>query len=146
MFKKILVATDGSMSSEQAVRLALELGTAHNAKVMALHVIDPYPFIGIGSVNPAGYLAYMDAAKKNAADAHQRFMDLAEKMAPSVAVECLLAEGSGVSASIVQASKENDCDLIVIGSHGRGTLGRLMLGSVATKVTHEASIPVLIAR
>ena len=146
MFQKILVATDGSASSEQATRLALELGVTHRAKVMALNVIDPYPFIGMGSVNPVGYLAYMDAAKKNAADVHQRFMALAQKIAPSVAIDCLMAEGSAVSAGILQTSKEQDCDLIVIGSHGRGHLGRLLLGSVATKVVHESSIPVLISR
>lgn len=106
MFQKILVATDGSASSEQATRLALELGVIHSAKVMAL----------------------------------------AQKLAPSVAIDCLMAEGSAVSAGILQTSKEQDCDLIFIGSHGRGHLGRLLLGSVTTKVVHASSIPVLISR
>ncbi len=146
MFQKILVATDGSASSEQAMRLALELGVTHSAKVMALNVIDPYPLIGMSLANPVGYLAYMAAAKKNAVDIHQRFIALAQKIAPSVPIDCLMAEGCAVSAGILQTSKEQDCDLIVIGSHGRGHLGRLMLGSVATKVVHESSIPVLISR
>ena len=105
MVQKILVATDGSASSDQATRLALELDVTHSAKVMALNVIDTYPFIGMGTINPV----------------------------------------AAVSAGILQTSKEQDCDLIVIGSHGRGHLGRLLLGSVATKVVHESSIPVLIS-
>lgn len=146
MFKKILLATDGSAVSEQATRLALLIGSLHGSRVMALNIVEPYPFIGIDSMNPAGYLAYMDAAKKNTIDIHQKFLQLAQVIAPSVPVDCLMSEGSTVSAGILQVCKDQDCDLIVIGSHGRGKLGRLMLGSVATKVVNESPITVLVAR
>ena len=146
MFKKILLATDGSVSSETAMKLAFELGSTHGATVVGLYVIDPYPFIGISSINPMGYVTYMDSAKIHAAEVHQHFLELSQQIAPSVEIECLLLEGASASDGILQSSKEQHCDLIVLGSHGRGGLGRLMLGSVATKVVNESLIPVLIAR
>jgi len=146
MFKKILLATDGSVSSEHAMKLALELGAVHQATVLALYVNDPYPFIGVGSVNPVGYMAYMDTVKQYASEIHQKFMQLAQQISPAVPVECLLLEDTVVSVGILQTSKEQCCDLIVMGSHGRSGLGRLILGSVATKVVNESAIPVLITR
>ena len=146
MFQKILLATDGSESSEHAMQLALELGAVHHAKVMALYVNDPYPYIGVGSVNPVGYLAYMDTVKKYASEIHQKFIEMAQKLAPTVAVECLLLEDTVASVGILQTSKEQCCDLIVMGSHGRSGLGRLILGSVASKVVNTSPIPVLITR
>ena len=58
MFKHILLATDGSASSEHASRLAVDLARTHGAKLTALYVADPYPYIGIGELNPAGLQAY----------------------------------------------------------------------------------------
>jgi len=146
MFKKILLATDGSIASEKAMVLALELGAIHSAQVMALYVIDPYPFIGIGLMNPMGYAAYWDSGKQHAAAIHENFMQQAKELAPSVPIECLLLEGGQASEGILKVAQEKDCDLIVMGSHGLGGLGRMVLGSVATQVLHQANIPVLISK
>ena len=54
MFKHILLATDGSASSEHAAQLAVNLARIHGARLTALYVADPYPYIGIGEMNPAG--------------------------------------------------------------------------------------------
>ena len=145
MFQHILLATDGSAASEHAAQLAVDLARVHGAKLTALYVVDPYPYLGIGEANPLGFQAYMSAALQHAAEAHQKVMALCEKT-PTVAFQPRLAEDVGAAAGIVLSAKQVDADLIVVGSHGRTGVVRLMLGSVATKVVAESPIPVLVAR
>ena len=145
MFQHILLATDGSAASVHAALLAVDLARVHGAKLTALYVVDPYPYLGIGEANPLGFQAYMSAALQHAAEAHQKVMALCEKT-PAVAFQPRLAEDVGAAAGIVLSAKQVDADLIVVGSHGRTGVVRLMLGSVASKVVAESPIPVLVAR
>jgi nucleotide-binding universal stress UspA family protein len=145
MFKHILLATDGSAASEHAAQLAVNLARVHGAKLTALYVVDPYPYMGIGETNPLGFQAYMSAALGHAAQAHGKVAALCEQ-APVVPFQARLAEEVGAATGIVQSAKQVDADLIVVGSHGRTGVARLMLGSVASKVVAESAIPVLVAR
>ena len=145
MFKHILLATDGSAASEHAAQLAVDLARVHGARLTALYVVDPYPYLGVGESNPLGFQAYMSAALEHAAAAHNKVAALCEK-APVVPFQARLAEDVGASMGIVQSAKEVGADLIVVGSHGRTGVARLMLGSVASKVVAESAIPVLVAR
>src|SRR3954453_9260652 len=72
MFKKILLATDGSPASANAARLAVDLARTHGARLTAVYVVDPYPYLGIGEANPLGFQAYMSAAHEHAAQAHSQ--------------------------------------------------------------------------
>ncbi|HMA06318.1 MAG TPA: universal stress protein, partial [Ramlibacter sp.] len=72
MFKHILLGTDGSAASEHAATLAVGLARTHRAKLTALYVVDPYPYLGIGETNPMGFQAYMAAAQQHAAQAHAK--------------------------------------------------------------------------
>lgn len=145
MFQHILLATDGSAASEHAARLAVDLARVHQARLTALYVVDPYPYLGVGEANPAGYQAYMSAALQHAGDAHARVLALCQQE-PRVAFQPRVAEEVGAAAGIVQAAKQAEADLVVVGSHGRTGVARLMLGSVASKVVAESPIPVLVAR
>ena len=145
MFKHILFATDGSAASEHAAQLAVDLARVHGAKLTALYVVDPYPYLGIGEANPLGFQAYMSAALQHAAEAHNKVAALCEQ-APAVACQPRLAEDVAAAAGIVQTARQVEADLIVVGSHGRTGVARLMLGSVASKVVAESPIPVLVAR
>lgn len=145
MFRHILLATDGSSASEHAATLAVQLARVHGARLTALYVVDPYPYLGIGEANPLGFQAYMSAALQHAAEAHAKVMAMCEK-APAVAFFPRLAEDVAAAAGIVQSARQVDADLIVVGSHGRTGVARLMLGSVASKVVAESPIPVLVAR
>jgi nucleotide-binding universal stress UspA family protein len=145
MFRHILLATDGSSASEHAAQLAVELARVHQARLTALYVVDPYPYLGIGETNPLGFQAYMSAALQHAADAHGKVMAMCEK-APAVPCQARLAEDVAAAAGIVQSARQVEADLIVVGSHGRTGVARLMLGSVASKVVAESPIPVLVAR
>ena len=146
MFKHILLATDGSEASAHAAALAVGLARAHGASLTALYVVDPYPYMGVGELNPLGYQAYTAEAQQAAAIAHAQVDALCNKGGEAVALQARLVEGVSASAGIVQTATELGADLIVVGSHGRTGIARLMLGSVATKVVAESTVPVLVAR
>jgi nucleotide-binding universal stress UspA family protein len=145
MFRHILLATDGSSASEHAAQLAVELARVHGARLTALYVVDPYPYLGVGETNPLGFQAYMSAALEHGAAAHTKVMGLCEKE-PRVPCQPRLAENVAAATGIVQSAGQVEADLIVVGSHGRTGVVRLMLGSVASKVVAESPIPVLVAR
>lgn len=146
MFKHILLATDGSAASEHAAALAVDLARTHGAKLTALYVADPYPYIGVGEINPMGYQAYSAAAQQLAAQAHATVDALCKKGGSPVSLQARLVEDVAAASGIVQSAKDQEADLIVLGSHGRSGIARLMLGSVATKVVAESPVPVLVTR
>ena len=146
MFKHILFATDGSAASEHAAKLATGMARTHGAKLTALYVVDPYPYIGIGESNPLGFQSYMSAAHEHAAQAHAKVAELCSQGGAPVPLQVRMAENVTASAGIVQMAKDEGADLIVMGSHGRTGLARLMLGSVAGKVLAESTVPVLVVR
>ena len=146
MFKRILLATDGSAASDHAATLALSLARQSGATVTALYVVDPYPFLGVGEVNPMGFDAYMSAARDQAAQAHAQVLKKAAEGASPVTVHTRMVEDVAVMEGILDTIKQGPCDLVVIGSHGRTGLSRLMLGSVAAKVVAHSPVPVLVTR
>ncbi|NML84594.1 universal stress protein [Polaromonas sp.] len=146
MFKHILLATDGSAASENATQLAVDLARTHGAKLTAVYVVDPYPFLAIGESNPLGFQAYMAAAQQHAALAHARVAALCSQGGAPVVLQARMVENVTASSGIVQMAAEESADLVVVGSHGRSGIARLMLGSVASKVVAESLVPVLVAR
>ncbi|QDL55072.1 universal stress protein [Rhodoferax aquaticus] len=148
MFHHIVLATDGSPASDHAVTLAVGLARTHGAKLTAVYAIDPYPYLGLGEVNPMGFQAYISAAQTQAEEAYAkvRVLCAASDKAPSVELQVRMVEDQAVSTGIVQTAQAEGADLIVVGSHGRSGIARLMLGSVASKVVAESPIPVLVAR
>ena len=146
MFKHILVATDGSPASEHAAKLAVGLARTHGAKLTAVYVVDPYPYIGLGEVNPLGLQAYTAAAQQQAVAAHAQVEALCQKGGAAIALQVRLVEDVGAASGIVETAKAEGADLLVVGSHGRSGLSRFLLGSVATKVVAQSAIPVLVTR
>lgn len=146
MFKHILLATDGSAASAHAAGLAVGLARLHGSRLTAVYVIDPYPYIGVGEINPMGFQAYMAAAQHYAASAHAQVEALCQQGGTPIALQARLVEDVGVASGIVQTAEAEGADLIVLGSHGRSGLARLMLGSVSTKVVAESRVPVLVSR
>jgi nucleotide-binding universal stress UspA family protein len=133
--KTILHPTDFSERSEHAFRLACSLARDHLARLVVLHVIPPpqtvaYEAMPMVPMHPPGYRKELEAR-------------LRELKAPAgVAVEYLLEEGFAAT-EIVRLAKELSADLIVLGTHGRAGVGRLLLGSVAEQVLRKATCPVL---
>lgn len=146
MFKHILIATDGSEASDHAAALAVSMARIHGSRITAIFVVDPYPFLGIGETNPMGFQAYMSAALDHAADAHSKVEALCVSGNEKINLQVRVVEGVTAAHGIVQTAKDELADLIVLGSHGRSGIRRLMLGSVANKVVAESTIPVLVTR
>ncbi len=146
MFKLILLATDGSAACDQATRTAIGLARTHGARLMAVYVVDPYPYLGIGQTNPLGFQAYIAAAHAHAGKALARAAELCEDGGPPVATEARIVEEATAAHGIAQTARDEGADLIVIGSHGHGALRKLMLGSVTSRVLAEATMPVLVVR
>ena len=146
MFKNILLATDGSPASEQAALLAVSLAREGGARLTALYVIDPYPYLGVGEASAVGFQAYMGNAYEAAAQAHSRIAAMCSDGGRNVDLQLRRGEDASAADSIVRTAVEENADLIVVGSHGRTGLSRMMLGSVAAKVVAGSPIPVLVAR
>ena len=146
MFRNIVLATDGSPASAHAAELAIALARVHGAKLTAVYVVDPYPYLGIGEANPMGFQAYMSAAHAHAAEAHASVANLCQQAGAPIPLEARMVEDVSAAEGIVQTAQEEGADLIVIGSHGRTGITRLMLGSVAAKVVAQSPLPVLVAR
>lgn len=146
MFTNILLATDGSAASDQAAQLAVNLASTHGARLTALYVVDPYPYIGVGEASAVGFQAYMSAAYEHAAQAHSKIAALCDKQARPVDLQLRRGEDSSAADCIVQTARDEGSDLIVVGSHGRSGVARLMLGSIAAKVVAQSPLPVLVAR
>ena len=144
MFKHILVPVDGSETSNKAVVKAVGLAKAFGSIVTVLYVIDPYPFTGVGADFAYGQAQYLSAAT---AEANQA-LDEAKKVFEDagVQVNTLLGEGHAVHEGIGRVLSSVDADLIVMGSHGRRGLEKLMLGSVTQRVLGVVHVPVLVVR
>ena len=146
MFTHIMLASDGYAASASAAALAVELARVHGAKLTVLYVLDPYPYLGIGEANPFGFQAYMSAGQDHAAQVHAQVAALCEQGGAPVALQMRLVENVTAAKGIVQTAASEGADLIVMGSHGRGSMARMMLGSVTSKVLAESHIPALITR
>jgi nucleotide-binding universal stress UspA family protein len=144
MFQNILLATDGSDASEHASTMAVHLAHTHGAKLTALYVADPY--VSLGASSDAGFQAYMTAVQRAAAEAHAKANALCILTDPPVQLQTLLIENTKASNGIVETANSEGVDLIVVGSHGRSGIARLVLGSVADKVVAQSTVPVLVVR
>jgi nucleotide-binding universal stress UspA family protein len=136
--RHILVPTDFSDHSNYALQVAIDLARQHGATLTLLHVAE--------TLGPE-YLTYGEAVSQLQPDSYrQRLMDELRRTllppAAGVPVEYLLAEGEP-AVEIGRAARDHSCDLIVLGSHGRTGVRRLLMGSVAEHVVRYAACPVL---
>ena len=127
-----------------AARKAAELSKVFGSAVTAVYVVDPYPFTGVGADFAYGQAQYLSAAT---AEANKALEDVQKTMADAgVAVKTLVGEGHAVHEGIARVGENVGADLIVMGSHGRRGLEKLVLGSVAQRVLQTAHVPVLVVR
>lgn len=144
MFKHILVPVDGSKTAQLAVAKAIGLAQAFGSRVTVIYVIDPYPFTGVGTDFAYGQAEYLSAAT---AEANAAVKAAKEVFASAtVTVDTSVVEAHTAWRGIVQAGVSLQADLVVIGSHGRSGLEKLVLGSVAQAVLSHTKLPVLVVR
>jgi nucleotide-binding universal stress UspA family protein len=140
-YERILVPTDGSEETRRAVEHAIDLADEHGATVHALYVVNSASFSSLPMESSWESVAAM--MNEEGAAALDQVESIAE--AHDVPVERALVDGSP-SREIVRYAEDEDCDLVVMGTHGRGGIDRLLLGSVAEKVVRSSSVPVLTVR
>jgi nucleotide-binding universal stress UspA family protein len=140
-FRQIVHPTDFSPASGAAFKKALELAKDGRGEVVLLHVMAPVaPVVGEGYVSPAIYQDLQRAARAHTQKEMDRLLARARKA--GVKATPLLTQGV-IHDAIVRAAQKRRADVIVMGTHGRGGLSRLFLGSVASRVVGTARIPVL---
>lgn len=134
----ILHPTDFSENSDCDFRLACALAGDYGAHLVVLHVATPPPVVGY-----AEGIMIPEAAESHEVT-RQRLQQL-RASEPEIVVEHRLVEGDDAT-EILQAARDTNCDLIVIGTHGRTGLARLLMGSVAEQVVRGAACPVMTIR
>lgn len=147
MFKHVLLPTDGSPVARKAIKAGVALAKELGAKVTAYYALDgvqPY-------IYSEGYTistATLQDFDKGARDQGRKYLAEVEKAAKSAGVPCqtLMTKPETAAQGIVAAAKKQKCDVILIGSHGRGEFASLILGSVTQKVLAHSRIPVLVYR
>lgn len=142
MDERILVPVDESDQSGAALGYALE--AYPDASITVLHVVDPRDFRTYGGVE--GWVDMEQLAEQQRAHAERLVEDARERAADhEIAVTGEVVTGNA-PRSIVEYAEENDIDHIVMGSHGRSGVSRVLLGSVAENVVRRSSVPVTVIR
>lgn len=144
MFKHILIATDASQLAETAVAQGLGVASELKAQVLAVMVTEPWMMSGGHLPPPSVIETYEKSAAENANRITSQVVEAAKKI--DVACSPLHVWGKHPAEGILEAATKNGCDLIVMASHGRRGLERILLGSVATEVLVRSTISVLICR
>ena len=144
MFKHILIPVDGSPASDQAVAKALAVAQAFNSTVTLIYVIDPYAFTGVGADFAYGQAEYLSAATAEADVALKGARAVFE--AHGITARSSVVQGHAVYRAILDAAEAVNADLVVMGSHGRHGLEKLILGSVTAQVLSHAHLSVLVVR
>ncbi|NVM93133.1 nucleotide-binding universal stress UspA family protein [Variovorax sp. SG517] len=148
MYKRILVATDGSDLSVRAVATAIDLALLSGAELVSVTVVHQQPY---------GYFEGSIVLNQREIETMQEQSDATAQRLVSVVQSTALAKGvrsaqamvmrsNQIAEAIITAAKNRQCDLIVMASHGRRSLARLLLGSETLHVLTHSHIPVLVLR
>jgi len=145
MYRKILVPVDGSPTSQLGLQEAIKLAKATGAALRIVYVVNEFVFDG-GYVTPKTYALLLEGFRING----REILDEAQKIASQADVEFttdLIETVAGrVADLILKAAREWPADLIVMGTHGRRGMTRMVLGSDAEMVLRSATVPVLFVR
>lgn len=148
MFQRILIATDGSPLSKNAIATGVELARQSHASIVGIHVRPPLALVcyGDGSIMVP---PQAEAAHREQTTAAARvFLSEIEEVARRAGVhfESVDVEHASPADAILRVADARRCDLIVMASHGRKGLSRVLLGSETSKVLTHATQPVLVTR
>ncbi len=147
MYKRILLATDGSKLSQKAVEHALSLADLTGAEVVALKIVPRYPqtYFEGGVALAAAEIARIEKQwQAEAMETVNAVKSAGQKR--EVKVKPMTAKGDLVAEAVIATAKRQKCDLIVMASHGRRGIKRLLLGSETQQVLTHSHIPVLVLR
>lgn len=141
-FQKILVPVDGSSTSNKALDYALQLAKENHSQVRALHAIDELGYLS--SYEYSGEL--MATARKNGTEVLQNAVIAAQALNVPADTKLVDQPGQRLGQTIANEAASWGADLIVVGTHGRRGVGRVLLGSGAEQIVRMATVPVLTVR
>jgi len=142
LFQRILVPTDGSETATAATRMALQLARASGGRVRFLHSIDEVAYLS--GFEYSGELVH--AARTYAEDVLQQALALARAAGVEADTRLVDATGQRLGDVVAHEALQWPADLVVIGTHGRRGLGRMLLGSGAEQIIRTSPLPVLVTR
>jgi len=145
MLKNILVATDFSETSEAAVVYARQLARAFGSTLHVLHVAGSVMATAVGA---EGYTVDFSGLQREVEEAARKQLDalITEEDRRTRAAKATVLTSNSPAEAIVSYARDAHIDLIVVGTHGRGGVTRMLIGSVAERVVRTAPCPVLTVR
>jgi nucleotide-binding universal stress UspA family protein len=147
MYQRILVATDGSELSAKAVAHAVDLATTCGAELVAMTAVPHYPRSYYDGSLPLSN-EEVERVEKHWAEGGRKILDevQAAAQAKNVKVTDVVVKSDLVADAIIETAEKRGADLIVMASHGRKGVSRLLLGSETQQVLTRSQIPVLVLR
>ena len=148
MYRNILIATDGSKSAEIALDHGLRLAKAIGAKVTIVYVTPMWSALDVAHAADGGVRNPVGDYEALAAESARAILGTAAAKASTakIAADLKHIPDKAPATGVVEAAADGGFDLIVMGTHGRRGVGRLLLGSQAAEVLSLSKVPVLIAR
>jgi nucleotide-binding universal stress UspA family protein len=145
LLKQILVATDFSEPSDAAFAYGRELARVFSAQLTVLHVTEN---IAARAYGADGFVFAEPELQRDVEAAARKQLDalVSEQERAELHVQPIVLTANSTATAIVAFAKENNVDLIVMGTHGRGAVAHLLMGSVAERVVRTAPCPVLTVR
>jgi nucleotide-binding universal stress UspA family protein len=147
MYKKILVATDGTKLSKKAVKAASQLAVELGANLTLVQVVPKYPntFFDGSPVFSVREIAQLE--EKMTVKAKTSLNELVKDAVDHhIGVSTTVVKSSNVSEALLKVAQKTKADLIVMASHGRGGIKRVLIGSETLQVLTHSEIPVLVIR
>ena len=147
MFTHILIPTDGSAIANIAVKVGIALAKKTGACITGYYSIEPVWPAGLGEGYTISRTTLADLDRR-ARKVGEKILGAMEKRAKSAGVrfDSVCSNSDTAYRGIIGAARKKRCDVIVMASHGRGSVGTLLLGSVTSKVLANSRIPVLVCR
>ncbi len=146
MYQHIVVAVDDSDTARQAIREAVALAKSSGAELTLVHAVDEALFAHFSHTTLANRDAVQAALISEGKGVLENAAEVASSAGMAPKTRLLTSEHQSTSDQIAEAVKTLQADLLVVGSHGRHGVQRLLLGSVAERLLHKVSISVLIVR
>lgn len=144
MYKSILVPTDGSEITAKAVQTAVSIAKMSGATLTTICVKEPFPYSAISEMQPVPPQEFYDAQERIAASRVKAVTEAAS--AAEVTCNGFTVEALHPWEAILDLAKTQQCDLIVMASHGRRGMAALLIGSETSRVLTHSPLPVLVVK
>jgi nucleotide-binding universal stress UspA family protein len=144
MYRSILIPTDGTAITAKAVNTGIALAQALGARLSTITVKEPFPYSAISEMQPIPPQEFYDAQERIAVNRVKEVVGAAAKA--GLDCQAFTVEAQHPWEAIVDHAHAQECDLIVMASHGRRGVGALLIGSETTRVLTHSDVPVLVVK